>query len=94
VPLEAWDSHPPVKHLLSQIRSVASVFARDAFLSHDVKIWNLFLGGSSSTRPFGAAVLDGCVCRRVGGGYSSLTCRVTASTSILKEAARSFSTRL
>ncbi len=24
-------------------------------------IWNLFLGGSSSTRPFGAAVLDGYV---------------------------------
>ena len=23
------------------------------------QIWNLFLGGSSSTRPFGAAVLDG-----------------------------------
>jgi chitinase len=22
-------------------------------------IWNLFLGGSSSTRPFGSAVLDG-----------------------------------
>ena len=22
-------------------------------------IWDLFLGGSSSTRPFGAAVLDG-----------------------------------
>ena len=24
-------------------------------------IWNLFLGGSSSTRPFGGAVLDGSV---------------------------------
>ena len=24
-------------------------------------IWNLFLGGSRSTRPFGTAVLDGCV---------------------------------
>ena len=24
-------------------------------------IWNLFLGGSSSTRPFGSAVLDGYV---------------------------------
>ena len=23
------------------------------------QVWNLFLGGSSSTRPFGAAVLDG-----------------------------------
>jgi chitinase len=27
-------------------------------------IWNLFLGGSSSTRPFGAAVLDGYVDNR------------------------------
>jgi chitinase len=26
-------------------------------------IWNLFLGGSSSTRPFGSAILDGCVVR-------------------------------
>ena len=26
-------------------------------------IWNLFLGGSSSTRPFGSAVLDGYVLR-------------------------------
>ena len=25
------------------------------------QIWDLFLGGSSSTRPFGAAVLDGWV---------------------------------
>lgn len=25
------------------------------------QIWNLFLGGTSSTRPFGGAVLDGCV---------------------------------
>ena len=25
------------------------------------KIYDLFLGGSSSTRPFGDAVLDGCV---------------------------------
>ena len=25
------------------------------------QIWNLFLGGSSSTRPFGTAVLDGYV---------------------------------
>ena len=24
-------------------------------------VWNMFLGGSSSTRPFGDAVLDGCV---------------------------------
>ena len=24
-------------------------------------VWDLFLGGSSSTRPFGDAVLDGCV---------------------------------
>ncbi|KAG6820424.1 hypothetical protein H0H93_000670 [Arthromyces matolae] len=31
-------------------------------------IWNLFLGGSSSTRPFGAAVLDGIDLDIEGGG--------------------------
>ena len=30
-------------------------------------IWNLFLGGSSSTRPFGGAVLDGYAGRRFRG---------------------------
>lgn len=29
--------------------------------SFATQVWNLFLGGSSSTRPFGNAVLDGCV---------------------------------
>ncbi|KAG6848623.1 Chitinase 1 [Blastosporella zonata] len=31
-------------------------------------IWNLFLGGSSSTRPFGTAVLDGIDLDIEGGG--------------------------
>ncbi|KDQ09186.1 carbohydrate-binding module family 5 protein [Botryobasidium botryosum FD-172 SS1] len=34
------------------------------------QIWNLFLGGSSSTRPFGAAVLDGVDLDIEGGGGS------------------------
>ncbi len=29
-------------------------------------IWNLFLGGSSSTRPCGNAVLDGCASLAIG----------------------------
>ncbi|ORX46512.1 glycoside hydrolase family 18 protein, partial [Hesseltinella vesiculosa] len=33
-------------------------------------IWNLFLGGSSSTRPFGSAVLDGVDLDIEGGGSS------------------------
>ncbi|CAO3589663.1 unnamed protein product [Absidia cylindrospora] len=33
-------------------------------------IWNLFLGGTSSTRPFGEAVLDGVDLDIEGGGYN------------------------
>lgn len=29
------------------------------------QIWDLFLGGASDIRPFGDAVLDGCVSRRL-----------------------------
>ena len=40
----------------------AAGFTSDAQASQFANtIWNLFLGGSSSTRPFGSAVLDGCV---------------------------------
>lgn len=40
----------------------AAVFSSDAQASTFADtIWNLFLGGSSSTRPFGNAVLDGYV---------------------------------
>ena len=34
------------------------------------QIWNLFLGGSSSTRPFGDAVLDGCVSLSLSTGLT------------------------
>ena len=36
-------------------------------------VWNLFLGGtpSNSTRPFGSAVLDGCVSYSTVNGYKS-----------------------
>lgn len=45
----------------------AAGFTSDAQASQFADtIWNVFLGGSSSTRPFGNAVLDGCV------GYRSL----------------------
>ncbi|KAJ7594056.1 glycoside hydrolase [Mycena floridula] len=42
-------------------------------------IWNLFLGGSSSTRPFGAAVLDGIDLDIEGGssnGYAAFVTRI------------------
>ncbi|KAJ7104314.1 glycoside hydrolase [Mycena belliarum] len=40
-------------------------------------IWNLFLGGSSSTRPFGAAVLDGVDLDIEGGGPTGFAAFVT-----------------
>ncbi|EJC98222.1 glycoside hydrolase [Fomitiporia mediterranea MF3/22] len=40
-------------------------------------IWNVFLGGSSSTRPFGAAVLDGIDLDIEGGGSSGYAAFVT-----------------
>jgi chitinase len=43
-----------------QSDSQASTFADN--------VWNLFMGGSSSTRPFGDAVLDGIDLDIEGGG--------------------------
>ncbi|KAJ7127171.1 glycoside hydrolase superfamily, partial [Mycena epipterygia] len=40
-------------------------------------IWNTFLGGSSSTRPFGAAVLDGVDLDIEGGGSTGFAAFVT-----------------
>ncbi|KXN85864.1 Chitinase 1 [Leucoagaricus sp. SymC.cos] len=40
-------------------------------------IWNLFLGGSSSTRPFGDAVLDGVDLDIEGGGTTTFAAFVT-----------------
>ncbi|KAF9448612.1 carbohydrate-binding module family 5 protein [Macrolepiota fuliginosa MF-IS2] len=40
-------------------------------------IWNLFLGGSSSTRPFGSAVLDGVDLDIEGGGSTGFAAFVT-----------------
>jgi chitinase len=46
--------------------SMGGAIASDTSFSSDAQakafaktVWNLFLGGSSSTRPFGDAVLDG-----------------------------------
>ncbi|KAG6896670.1 hypothetical protein C0992_006804 [Termitomyces sp. T32_za158] len=47
-------------------------------------IWNLFLGGSSSNRPFGAAVLDGIDLDIEGGGtsyYASFVSRIRSHAS-------------
>ena len=47
----------------------AAGFTSDAQASQFANtIWNLFLGGSSSTRPFGDAVLDGIDIDVEGGG--------------------------
>ncbi|KAI5117744.1 hypothetical protein M0805_004933 [Coniferiporia weirii] len=40
-------------------------------------VWNLFLGGSSSTRPFGSAVLDGVDLDIEGGGSTGYAAFVT-----------------
>ncbi|KZS93070.1 class III chitinase [Sistotremastrum niveocremeum HHB9708] len=49
-----------------------NVFSSDAQAqSFADQIWNIFLGGSSSTRPFGSAVLDGVDLDIEGGGSSS-----------------------
>lgn len=40
-------------------------------------VWNLFLGGSSSTRPFGDAVLDGVDLDIEGGGSNGYAAFVT-----------------
>jgi chitinase len=47
-------------------------------------IWNLFLGGSSSTRPFGDAVLDGVDLDIEGGGntgYAAFVSRIRSHAS-------------
>ncbi|KAG6876471.1 hypothetical protein C0993_002843 [Termitomyces sp. T159_Od127] len=47
-------------------------------------IWDLFLGGSSSTRPFGSAVLDGIDLDIEGGGttyYASFVSRIRSHAS-------------
>ncbi|KAF5367039.1 hypothetical protein D9758_004070 [Tetrapyrgos nigripes] len=56
----------------------AAVFSSDAQAqSFADQIWNLFLGGSSSTRPFGSAVLDGVDLDIEGGGGTGLAAFVT-----------------
>ena len=48
----------------------AAGFTSDAQASQfATTLWNLFLGGSSSTRPFGNAVLDGYVGSRLSALY-------------------------
>ena len=46
----------------------ASFSSDDQASAFGETIWNLFLGGTSSTRPFGAAVLDGIDLDIEGGG--------------------------
>ncbi|KAJ6577236.1 glycoside hydrolase superfamily [Mycena capillaripes] len=58
--------------------SGAAVFTSDAQgKAFADTIWNLFLGGTSSTRPFGAAVLDGVDLDIEGGGPTGFAAFVT-----------------
>ncbi|KAF7969554.1 hypothetical protein HWV62_26963 [Athelia sp. TMB] len=53
-------------------------------------IWNIFLGGSSSTRPFGAAVLDGVDLDIEGGGSTGYAAFVTQLRSHYSGASKSY----
>jgi chitinase len=55
--------------MLSQSRSVGFT-DDDQGTAFAETIWNLFLGGTSSTRPFGSAVLDGIDLDIEGGSKS------------------------
>ncbi|KAF8235605.1 glycoside hydrolase [Tricholoma matsutake] len=58
--------------------SGAASFSSDAQgIAFADTIWNLFLGGSSSTRPFGNAVLDGVDLDIEGGGSTGFAAFVT-----------------
>ncbi|KAJ7158922.1 glycoside hydrolase family 18 protein [Mycena filopes] len=53
-------------------------------------IWNSFLGGSSSTRPFGAAVLDGVDLDIEGGGPTGYAAFVTQLRSHMAGASKTY----
>ncbi|KAJ3893703.1 class III chitinase, partial [Lentinula edodes] len=53
-------------------------------------IWNLFLGGSSSTRPFGSAVLDGVDLDIEGGGGTGYAAFVTEIRSLASGASKQY----
>ncbi|KAF9243871.1 glycoside hydrolase family 18 protein [Melanogaster broomeanus] len=54
-------------------------------------IWNLFLGGSSSTRPFGSAVLDGVDLDIEGGASTGYAAFVTEIRSLASGASKQYS---
>ncbi|KAF8213430.1 glycoside hydrolase family 18 protein [Mycena galopus ATCC 62051] len=53
-------------------------------------IWNLFLGGSSTTRPFGDAVLDGVDLDIEGGGGTGYAAFVTEIRSLASRASKPY----
>ncbi|KAG6820775.1 hypothetical protein H0H93_012039 [Arthromyces matolae] len=53
-------------------------------------IWDLFLGGSSSTRPFGTAILDGIDLDIEGGSATSYSTFVGAIRSLASGASKSY----
>ncbi|EGN94616.1 glycoside hydrolase family 18 protein [Serpula lacrymans var. lacrymans S7.3] len=53
-------------------------------------IWDLFLGGSSTTRPFGAAVLDGVDLDIEGGSQTGYAAFVTAIRTLAESASKEY----
>ncbi|GJF00072.1 glycoside hydrolase family 18 protein [Phanerochaete sordida] len=69
----------------------AAGFTSDAQASQFANtIWNLFLGGSSSTRPFGSAVLDGVDLDIEGGSTQYFTTFVTTLRSLMNAGSKKY----
>ncbi|KAI0034208.1 glycoside hydrolase [Vararia minispora EC-137] len=58
--------------------------------SFATQVWNLFLGGSSSTRPFGAAVLDGVDLDLEGGSQTGWPAFVTQIRTLAAGASKQY----
>ncbi|KIP08233.1 carbohydrate-binding module family 5 protein [Phlebiopsis gigantea 11061_1 CR5-6] len=69
----------------------AAGFTSDAQASQfATTIWDLFLGGSSSTRPFGAAVLDGVDLDIEGGSTQYFTTFVTSLRTLMNAGSKKY----
>lgn len=69
----------------------AAGFTSDAQASQFANtIWNLFLGGSSSTRPFGSAVLDGVDLDIEGGSTQYFTTFVSTLRSLMNGGSKKY----
>ncbi|EIN09820.1 glycoside hydrolase [Punctularia strigosozonata HHB-11173 SS5] len=69
----------------------AATFTSDAQAqAFATQIWNLFLGGTSDIRPFGAAVLDGIDLDIEGGGSTGLAAFVTQIRTLAAGASKTY----